>query len=333
MCAGVGVVLGERWQLERELGTATIVFEPPGMKYALTGNAAADRGRGYSDSREPSPKEPWRQRVITVGDSVTFGVSVAPREAWPGALQALLPSSVDVLNFGVNGYDAEQVASLVESRLAAWKPDLVVWGTYTNDLAPTYMLYGTKTGDPVFVGNHVPEGARVLPEPLSLWLVRRSALFRRLQGGFYSRLVAEKGAVVAEPEWYPEQVRRVRQWTQEHGVDLVVMVLTPHVLADEPGCPSRHAEPKMCEGAKLAYQRITSVLAMAGLPYVDGLAAYQASGQPAFFPEGRDDPDHPNPAGHGILASAVAPAVAARLVARKPVEEQRESRRRRPPEP
>lgn len=86
----------------------------------------------------------------------------------------------------------------------------------------------------------------------------------------------------------------------------------------------------MCEGAMVSWSRLTAALSAAGVPWVDGLAAYQASGQPAFFPRGQDDPDHPSPEGHAVLAEAVLPAVAAAVAAKTPVEEAVDARRRRP---
>lgn len=71
-------------------------------------------------------------RIACVGDSHTFGWGVGEDETWPAVLErAVRP--VEVLNAGVNGYDAEQEARFLEREVLAWKPDLVLWQFFLND--------------------------------------------------------------------------------------------------------------------------------------------------------------------------------------------------------
>ena len=91
------------------------------------------------------------------------------------------------------------VEELRKPKLDAWNPDAVVWGTFVNDLEPTYLLYDKDGSRPIFVGTSVPEGATLLPEALALWLVPRSALFRRVQGAAYARYRARTGIFLPSP--------------------------------------------------------------------------------------------------------------------------------------
>ena len=195
LLAGLAVATGTIGWLEHsarqdELGHWVLVFDPPGRKYALPPSESF-RDRGWREGVEPAPKPPRLTRVICIGDSLTYGVQVGPRQAWPALLHQWLRSQtgkagVEVLNFGLNGWDAEQVASLAVSGLDEWDPDLIVWGSYGNDLEPTRLLYGSQAGDPVYVGSDIPSAIRILPEHWSLGLRERSALYRRWLGARYS---------------------------------------------------------------------------------------------------------------------------------------------------
>jgi lysophospholipase L1-like esterase len=96
-------------------------------------NAAGLRGEMVA------PKKPdGTLRIACLGDSQTFGHRVADDESWPAALQSALRARfparrIEVLNFGVGGYDAEQEVALLEDRALDYEPDIVVLGFFVND--------------------------------------------------------------------------------------------------------------------------------------------------------------------------------------------------------
>lgn len=313
LAAGLGTLLAlgllvgaEVYQRGHELGSMRVAFNPPGLKYVL---AQEDPDRGWMEGQLVPRKLDGQKRIVCIGDSVTYGVSVSAQETWCADVRRGLGARAEAYNFGMNGYDAEQVATLLTTRIAAWKPDVVVWGTYMNDVFPTYLLYGQQSGRPVFVGSDVPEQARILPESLALPLVHTSALFRAIQGAVYARSESRAGPRAARPGWYAEQVSKALTWSKDAGVPLVVLAIGPHALANLQTCPQQFPIAGLCEASAAQYQSMTADLSTLGIPWVDGLAAYQASGQPHFHPPGRLDPDHPNAAGHRVLAEAVLPSV------------------------
>lgn len=93
----------------------------------------------FNDTYE-AVKPPGVFRIIFIGDSMTEGGAVPPElrfttllESWlneqnpPGAY-----SSYEVLNFGVPGYNIEQIAD-VFYEAQAFSPDLVIYNYYVND--------------------------------------------------------------------------------------------------------------------------------------------------------------------------------------------------------
>lgn len=305
----LGLLSMEFWQRSRENGgRVQVVTDPIGLKYSLRGDHPSDGGRGWHEGMLPLPKAERQRNLVFVGDSLTFGVGVSPRESWPGALMEMLDDRhLKLYNFGVAGYDAEQVASMVESRVTDFEPDLLIWGAYVNDMVPTYMLYGADNGDSIFVGTSVPRSAQILPEPLALLLVQHSALFRRLQGTIYARNVDRSEALRPFPGWYERQIDRIAGWARNKEVPLLVLAIAPHILANADSCPQNVSDPGFCSANLASYRYMTGQFRDRELQWVDGLAAYQSSGKPSYFLPSSQDQDHPNAQGHRVLAEAFLP--------------------------
>lgn len=74
-------------------------------------------------------------RIITIGDSFTFGLYVDQRSSYPKLLETSLNSKIkcdgisrfEVINLGVYGYDLEYAIQRLNKRGLKYNPDLVVW--------------------------------------------------------------------------------------------------------------------------------------------------------------------------------------------------------------
>jgi len=110
----------------------------PGAEGFVWGTDVAINAEGFRD-REFSPeKPPGTRRIVVIGDSVTFGNLLPVRDTYPKQLEALLRARgepVEVLNFGVGGYDTLQEVALLEYKALRFDPDLVVVGYSANDLS------------------------------------------------------------------------------------------------------------------------------------------------------------------------------------------------------
>jgi lysophospholipase L1-like esterase len=94
-------------------------------------NAHGYRGR----TGAPAPFPGFR--IIVLGDSITFGLSVPLEATYAYQMQEMLDKSAseyEVLNFGVVGYDILQEVALLAYHGLAYKPDLVVVGFCLNDV-------------------------------------------------------------------------------------------------------------------------------------------------------------------------------------------------------
>jgi len=79
-------------------------------------NSMGFRGPEFSEEKSPGLK-----RIITLGDSVTFGGAIS----YPQLLAGCLDGGWEVINAGVPGYSVVQGWKLYENRIAKLKPDVV----------------------------------------------------------------------------------------------------------------------------------------------------------------------------------------------------------------
>jgi len=127
----------------------TLIHRPsslPGVSHELApGREASFRGAkveinslGMRDAEPRSGQDAPLHRIVTVGDSFTFGWSLPVQFSYSDVLERLLneragKTDFEVLNFGVGGYSTRDEATVLEHRAMQWDPDLVVVGYYFND--------------------------------------------------------------------------------------------------------------------------------------------------------------------------------------------------------
>lgn len=95
----------------------------------LTTNARGLRGGRDHDYAKP----PGRTRIVTLGDSFTFGDEVSDEETWPHQLEQLTPG-VEVLNLGVHGYGHDQMLLYLREEGVRYAPDVVLLGFLSDDM-------------------------------------------------------------------------------------------------------------------------------------------------------------------------------------------------------
>lgn len=75
-------------------------------------------------------------RIITIGDSITYGYKAEFNETYSQQLEKLFQSkgyNVEVINMGVNGYNTEQEAEKILKVALKFNPDLIIVGYVHND--------------------------------------------------------------------------------------------------------------------------------------------------------------------------------------------------------
>jgi len=101
---------------------------------------AASRIRG---PRKTGPKPAGMFRVITVGDSFTWGIEVKDDECFPHYLEKILQGqrAGEVFNMGVGSYGIDQMLLKYERYGRVLRPDVVVLGIYPHDYDRTRLSF------------------------------------------------------------------------------------------------------------------------------------------------------------------------------------------------
>jgi lysophospholipase L1-like esterase len=118
----------------------------PRLRYEWRPGARDDgvqiNGEGMRDLARAKEKQPGVLRIACLGDSICAGYSVASEASFPAQLEQLsnrvraCDDCVEVLNFGVPGYNLEQIVETLAARVLDFQPDLVIYGYCLNDPQP-----------------------------------------------------------------------------------------------------------------------------------------------------------------------------------------------------
>ncbi len=114
----------------------------PALRYELVPGSKDEKSRinrdGMRDPERSEKKPPGSFRIAAMGDSITYGFGVSQSESWPAQLEQILNRAdpgrrVQVLNFGVTGYDLSQSLENLRARALRYQPDLVIYQYCLND--------------------------------------------------------------------------------------------------------------------------------------------------------------------------------------------------------
>lgn len=93
---------------------------------------------GFRDDEFPTTKSSDAIRIITLGDSWTFGHNVDVAQGYPKRLEAMLHSEfpnrkIEVLNLAMLAYTSHEGLKLLQRKALAMQPDIVLIGYSMND--------------------------------------------------------------------------------------------------------------------------------------------------------------------------------------------------------
>jgi len=301
---------------------------------------------GMRDVERSTDKKPGVFRIAVFGDSMTEGVQVDLEQTYTQQLEKLLQArgmSVEVLNFGMNGYSPLSGYLLYDKVGKSFHPDLVIHAVFTDNDIPD--------GDPALAAGQVgapfviPENGADLRVDYSkpeasyrdyhsqpMYTIRRWSATYRAVSAFRSGLAANKRAAAGAPQSpgvpkrfllyadpLPEQWERAWQTyarildafardVRAAGIPFVLLsVPAGQVVNDAAWAQVLAANPPM-QGLKWSLngpeQRLESLATERNVPFI------QAS--PAFrLQSGKGEPlffngiGHMTPFGHTTMAKAL----------------------------
>lgn len=251
--------------------------------------------------RGPEPSErkpPGLRRIALLGDSIAFGYWVDERDALPRQLQDLLEQSgagpVEVLNFGVPGYNLEQETELLRTAALRFAPDLAVVVFCLNDLRALSHEYGLvvdRSERRSSLGGRLAD-ALLESSQLAAWVEYRLGQLESRREWVRAQNPLRRGPVPDLPNARQELVSRfgaLAEMLRGAGVPGLVAVVPLF------GTPfGRYPY-------RALHRTVVETAVQAGLHAVDLLPCFE----PYHFRDVRVDVAHPGPLGHRIAAHAV----------------------------
>jgi lysophospholipase L1-like esterase len=247
------------------------------------------------------------RRVAVLGDSIAFGYWVGEKDGFPRQLEALLNEArgagrVEVLNFGVPGYNLDQEIEALRAKALAFSPDVVVVAFCLNDLEGIFsyelgLVQDRAARRGSWLGRLREDllGRSLLfswvEYRLSELEARRSYVKARnpLAGPLYAEAVSQQKAALAG------RLDVLQSLLAARGIPGMVVVF-PVLGGRFERYPYRELHQVVVEAAEEA-----------GLAAVDLLGCYSAY----EFRDLRVDVVHPSPLGHRVAAHAIRDALCA----------------------
>ena len=124
-----------------------------------------ENDRGFREREFTAPKPNHVYRIAVIGDSFTYGNGIREDDRYTNRLQAWLPGTFEVLNFGLPGANTPDHYALMASRVLPAQPDYVLLQWFVNDVEGADM-------------SSRPRYLALLPRALAgKWFAEHSALY------------------------------------------------------------------------------------------------------------------------------------------------------------
>jgi lysophospholipase L1-like esterase len=256
--------------------------------------------RGYRDLERVQPKPAGVRRLVCIGDSFTWGVSVLFDDAWPQRVERILSRERgerwEAVNLGEPGLNSVQEARKLASEGFAYEPDVVVVAYVLNDSEDETAAEARRAADWVEEQRRGPSlspldrSALVRLVRARVWATlenrRRIEGFRSMYADGYAGWAAARQAL-----------KTMGGLSRERGVPLVVAIFPLFGNPLDEGYPFAEVHAKVAQAA-----------AEAGAQVVDLLPLYRGLDWRLLVVDGADD-EHPNEIAHRVAAQAIARAV------------------------
>jgi lysophospholipase L1-like esterase len=110
----------------------------PGATAELMGVPVQINSDGFRDDEYPVEKSA-RDRIVFLGDSLTFGWGVRKEDGFEHRLEQALDRKrpTEIINFGTGNYNTEQAVNLFREKGLKYQPDKVVLFYFINDAEVT----------------------------------------------------------------------------------------------------------------------------------------------------------------------------------------------------
>lgn len=270
----------------------------PDSKVKIQGIEFAINAFGFRDKKYRRRKTN-DTRIIFLGDSVTYGWSVALEETYHKQIEKLLNDrgyDVDVMGMGIPGYNTIQEYYLLKDAVLNFKPDMLILQISPNDFERTVSIRTFSEGEKITL---VPYHDYSIPfvikkTKFTYFLMRNFDLFKliNLRLHWFStkrdpNYTARDVFMLGEEDSF-RYLGKIKKLLDSEGIRFAAVIFPFQFRGDTDPFASLH-------------ERIHLELEKIQVPYLDLFDVLNAEGIGDIWIERR----HPNKHGHRIASLAV----------------------------
>jgi lysophospholipase L1-like esterase len=256
--------------------------------------------QGRRGPEVPTLKPSGEFRILSLGDSFTFGDGVADGETFTARLEDLLNEDAEsglhyrAINAGVSGFNTFQEVAWLKHIGPSLEPDLVLITFYINDAYEDDRFGALISGRAAGVIHPGAESSQ-LPLWSLRWVENTWARWRSSEQviAVYRAQFSDK-PMVGGQDWRTSRaaLADARAWAEERGVRIALAIFPElHKLDDSHPFASIHA-------------RVREVSVGLGIPTLDLLPIFLGEDARALWVHVSDH--HPNSRAHGMAGRAIA---------------------------
>jgi len=168
-------------------------------------------------------------RLVVLGDSVAYGTKVEVEQSFPWHLGRRLQErcgTIDMVNLAVPGYSSLQERLSLERKGLAAKPDIVLVGIFSNDMARYTVVGSTALDIRLKDRDDVPAFSLLpLPDGMNRFLVTQSVFYQFITLKALAASDQATGDDVGQLEASVRELEKILELTTTSGARLVLVLL------------------------------------------------------------------------------------------------------------
>jgi len=242
---------------------------------------------GFRDYEYALEKPEGVFRIIAIGDSYTFGKGIALEYTYPKLLEKKLRGlgkRIEVLNFGVYGYNTVQEYWMIKEKAILFHPDMIIILYTLNDPAPAITLKESKQNKfKLFLTEHIYT-YRLVAKAYSIYKLNDSERIDRYDYMLHNEsFEGWKNTVVA--------FRQISDLSKENNITTLMFIQPELYSLDNYPFVDLHYQVKHSAEVE-------------GLHTFDLLPYFKGKNEKSLWINRFED-RHPNEKGHEIIASGI----------------------------
>jgi len=276
------------------------------LVWELNPNKGDINSYGMRDYEYKSIKPNNTLRIAVLGDSITMGAFVKKEDIYDNVLERMLNknnnkkkySKIDVLNFGVTGYNVFQYEETLRTKALNFNPDIVIIGFFLNDFIYTPITL-KKDNETLLIINYFQENL-FLNNKISWFMFGHSKFFRFVYKRLTERFIFNEwdgrtplySYLLRYREEGFKSLTNIKEIADKNNIKLI-LILFPDFIEKRNDIPYQYS---------VIHSELEEFCQKNKIPYIDFLEIFEKYDLNEIYSMPHDA-SHPNKKGHEIIGT------------------------------